>query len=608
MILNVNQALRKARSLAKRGDIDAATQLYTSIISQFPKNKLAIKGLAALSQAVSPVNQAASVPSQEQLKSLITLYQQGQLEQALEQGEALVSQFPNIPLIHNILGVVNAGLGKSEEAVASHIKAIQLKPDYVDAYSNLGIILRFLGKYEEAITSYSKAIQLSPDNADTHYNLGIALKELGRYEEAIASYTKAIQLNPDFIEAHNNLLYCLSEMEATLAMQLEHAQSFGAFITSRVKHQYSNWHHVHNPSKLIIGFVSADLKSHPVGYFLEGLLSHIDRSAFELVAYTNSPKEDELTARIKPLFSKWRSIVGKNDATVAQLMHSDALHILIDLSGHTRGNRLGVFAYKPAPVQVSWLGYWATTGVTEMDYKLGDNYMNPVEEEAYFSEHIWRLPDSFLCFTPPTESFPIASLPAIANSYITFGCFNQFSKMNDNVVAVWAEILNKVQGAHLFLKTKALGEEAIVKETLERFAAHGIEGSRIILEGASPRTEYFASYNRVDIALDPFPYTGGTTSAEALWMGIPVLTRKGISSPLSRQGESILHSAGMPDWIAVDDEDYISKAVAYSSDVNSLIQLRENLREQVVASPLLDTQRFAHGFEAAMKDMWQRYI
>ncbi len=440
------------------------------------------------------------------------------------------------------------------------------------------------------------------------YNLAGVFKYLGNLEQAVAAYDKAIAVNPDNTDALSNRLYCLSELDnVDAAYQLALAQSYGTLVSSRAATQYSSWDCAGFPGKLSIGFVSPDLRNHPVGYFLEGMLSHIDRTAFELIAYSNSVESDELTARLASLFDKWRPIHGSSDADVARLVHADAPHILIDLSGHTRDGRLGVFACKPAPVQVTWLGYWATTGVAQIDYKLGDAYVTPVGSEQYFSEQIWRLPNAVFCFTPPLDELPVSSLPALVNAYITFGCFNTFSKLTAEVIAVWAEILHAVDGARLFLKAEALGDKSVAAQVVEQFASHGIMAERLILEGSSSRPEYFACYHRVDIALDPFPFPGGTTTAEALWMGVPVLTRKGSGSPLSGQGESILHNSGMSDWIAHDRDDYVNKAIRYANDVIALGRLREGLREQLRVSPFFDTRQFAHDFQTAMRGMWQRF-
>jgi predicted O-linked N-acetylglucosamine transferase (SPINDLY family) len=289
----------------------------------------------------------------------------------------------------------------------------------------------------------------------------------------------------------------------------------------------------------------------------------------------------------------------------AQKIHSDGIHILFDLSGHTGKNRLPVFAWKPAPIQVSWLGYFASTGVSEMDYILGDPYVTAHEEADHFSETIWQLPETYLCFTPPDLDLKVAPLPACSNGFVTFGCFNKLSRMTDETVSVRAAILHAVPGSKLFLKDKQLEHESGRHRVLSRFAAVGIAADRLILEGRSPREEYLECYGRVDIALSPFPYGGGTTSVEGLWAGVPVITKKG-NHFLSHLGESIAHNSGLSDWIASDEEEYVAKAVAYASNLEALSELRNGMREQILGTPLFDVPRFALHFEQAVRAMKSR--
>ena len=295
------------------------------------------------------------------------------------------------------------------------------------------------------------------------------------------------------------------------------------------------------------------------------------------------------------------------DEVAARLIHADGVHVLIDLSGHTTYNRLPVFAWKPAPVQVTWLGLPATTGVAEIDYVLGDPHALPAAYDGHFSETAWRLPESYLCLTPPASNVEVAPLPARSTGQVTFGSFNNLTKMNDAVVAVWARILDAVPGSRLLLKTKQLAEPAVCDRTLQRFAAQGIAPDRLLLSKIqASRDEHLASYNSVDIALDTFPYPGVTTSAEALWMGVPVLSMRG-DRFMSGTATSIAHNAGLPDWVAADEDDYVAKAVAFASDLESLARLRAGLRPQVLASPLFDAPRFARNFEDALWGMWQNY-
>jgi predicted O-linked N-acetylglucosamine transferase (SPINDLY family) len=299
-------------------------------------------------------------------------------------------------------------------------------------------------------------------------------------------------------------------------------------------------------------------------------------------------------------------LFGKSNEAAAQLIHSDAVHVLMDLSGHTAGTRLPVFAWKPAPLQVSWLGYFATTGVTEIDYFIADPWVLPETEEPYFTEKIWRLPETRLCFTPPDVNVEVSPLPALSNGYITLGCFNNLAKMNDDVVALWARILESIPDSRLLLKAGQLKESSALQNTINRFAAHGIDANRLILEGPESREQYLAAYHRVDIALDPFPYPGGTTSVEGLWMGVPILTLAG-ERFLSRQGVGILMNAGLPEWIATDTDDYFIRAISHAADLQRLSDLRGRLRPQILASPIFDAPRMARNFEAALRGMWQRW-
>jgi predicted O-linked N-acetylglucosamine transferase (SPINDLY family) len=326
----------------------------------------------------------------------------------------------------------------------------------------------------------------------------------------------------------------------------------------------------------------------------------------EIFAYMNFPRIDPVSERVKARCHQWREIFGLSDEEAASLIQNDEIDILIDLSGHTARNRLPLFAWKPAPVQVSWLGYFDTTGVEAIDYLIADSWTLPESEEIYFTETIWRLPDTRLCFTPPDSNVTIRPLPALTESQITFGCFNNLNKMGDAVVALWAKVLAAVPNSRLFLKARQLYQPLARESVIEQFGRHGIEPSRLILEGPESRANYLAAYNRVDIALDPFPYTGGTTTAEALWMGVPVLTLSG-KHFLSRQGLGLLMNAGLAEWVASDQDDYVARAVSHASDLEKLAGLRSRLREQVLASPIFDATSFATHFDGALRGMWKKW-
>tara|TARA_X000001036_G_scaffold411835_1_gene424889 strand:- start:234 stop:2306 length:2073 start_codon:yes stop_codon:yes gene_type:complete len=546
----------------------------------------------------------------------------------------------NIPILNNNLGVLMLNQNRLHEAKIFIEKSIEINPDYAEAYANLALVLDNLGEIEKSETFINKAIDLNPDKALFNYILGCMKKDMGKYNEALDCFNKSISLKPDYADAYNNrgvtfriledfkrceesykqalnldsnhfiansnLLFLKSSNNTDPLIHLNEAKNYGKRISAKANKVFSKWNCSEDSNCLNIGFVSADLRNHPVGYFLENILNSIDKSRIKLFAYSNLKKEDELSERIKPAFSSWKQIINKSDKDTAELIHDDGIHILFDLSGHTAKNRLPVFAYKPAPIQVTWLGYWATTGVAEMDYILGDPYRTPYEDKDHFTETIWQLPETSLCFSEPKDKVDIKPLPALSNGFITFGCFNNLTKMTDEVVKVRADILKAVPESKLFLKSKLLDSDQIYTSVLDRFAQHNISSDRLILEGKTPRKEYFEAYNKIDIALSPFPYAGSTTSIEGLWMGVPVLTLEG-NNCVSNVGDLINQNIGLSDWIAGDNNEYIEKAKKFASGIEYLSKLRNNLRKEVLSSPLFYSDRFTENFQEALWTMWEKW-
>ncbi|MFZ2542181.1 MAG: tetratricopeptide repeat protein, partial [Gallionella sp.] len=471
---------------------------------------------------------------------------------------------------------------------------------------NLGMVLHELGKVNEAIASCRQALKLNPDFAEAHNSLGNFLKDIGQFDEAIANFRRALQLDQNNVMALSNLLFTLNYLTRySPAYYLNEAQQYGRMAAAKVGKRFTAWQCEVEPERLRVGLVSGDLRSHPVGYFLEGLLAKLDPARVELIAYPTYSKGDALTTRIKPYFSAWKPLFGKSDEDAARLIHADGVHVLVDVSGHSLHSRLPMFAWKPAPVQVTWLGLPTTTGVHEMDYVLGDLQSIPPEHESHFSETVWRLPDSYLCFSAPAQPVSVAPLPAFSGGYVTFGSFNNLTKMNDAVVELWARILLSVPNSRLFLKTGQLNNADICEQTRRRFAVWGIAPERLLLSGTQGSiAEHLSEYNKIDIALDPFPYPGVTTSIEALWMGVPIVSLQG-DRFLSLTAKSIAYHAGLSDWVAIDKADYVAKAVDFASNIERLALLRAGLRQQVLASPLFDASRFAHNLEEALWGMWQ---
>jgi predicted O-linked N-acetylglucosamine transferase (SPINDLY family) len=540
----------------------------------------------------------------------LVAYHRGEYQASVDLIMAALMHRPNEIFFGN-LGNALAALGKHAAAIESYCQAIALKPDYVPAQNNLGNMLRACGQHVAAAECFKSAIRLNPDFGDAYNNLANTLVDLGQLDAAIDEYHRAIELLPQRFEVRSNLLFILAYREnLSQAEYMANALDFGR-AAEAVATPRKDWHVPLEPERtgpLRVGLVSGDLNVHPTGFFLESILEHIDRRRIELVAYPTRRFEDFLTARIKPYFTEWSNLAGYSDELAARRICDDRIDILVDLSGHTNFNRLPLFAWRPAPVQATWLGYFATTGLASIDYILGDAHVLPPGCGDQYTERVCRLPDSYLCFTPPDyDDVAVSELPMRAHGHVTFGCFNHLMKMNDRVVAVWARILHAVPGSRLFLKAKQLGDESARQSTLARFAAVGIDQDRLVLEGASPRKAYFEAYRHVDIALSPFPYPGGTTSVEGLWMGVPVLCRRG-DRFLSNICTSMLHSAGLDNWIAKDDDEYVAKAIAFANDHDALADLRQGLRARLIASPLCDARRFARHLEAAFEGMWRERI
>lgn len=533
-----------------------------------------------------------------------------QLEAAVASYRTVLGSHPDFAPAHGQLGQALLALGRHDEAAAAFRRVLQLEPRHVDAACLLGNVLAEQGHLSEALAAYRRMLAVDASSALAHNNIGGVLRRLGQLDEAAASYERALQSDPHLLAARSNLLFIRNTLAtAPSADLLAQARQFGA-AAARAARPATQWDNPREPGRMLrIGLVSGDLRSHPVGYFLVGVLASLVSQAggrIEAAAYHNHASFDEVSARIKASCRLWRPVADLDDAALAQQIRDDRIDILIDLAGHTGHTRVQAFAWKPAPVQLSWLGYLATTGVEAIDYLIADAATLPAEEEPFFTETIWRLPQSYLCFTPPAEVGEVSTLPALAGGTVTFGSFNNLAKVTDDVVALWSRVLAAVPASRLLLKAQQLQQASGREAIAARFARHGIAGDRLQLEGLVARADYLKPFSRLDIALDPFPYPGITTSVECLWMGVPVLTLAGRTF-FARQGAGLLTHAGLPEWIAADEDDYVRRAVRHASDLQALADLRARLRSQVRASPLFDAPRFARHFEAALRGMWQRW-
>jgi predicted O-linked N-acetylglucosamine transferase (SPINDLY family) len=534
----------------------------------------------------------------------LIFYQRGDYGRAVTLIGRAITLNPNFPAYFSNMGISLKNLGKAEAAARCYRNAIRLKPDYPEAYSNLGFALEEIGKPDEAIAACVRAIALKPDYGDPFNNLGNALKAQGRFVPAATAYCHAVTLQPDFLDAYSNLALCRhydSSMEG--ADILAAARHYAC--RAEVGHAERTFPNSREPGrKLRIGYVSGDLVQHAVGYFLSPVLPRHDRSAFEIFCYHNNPRQDAMTAKLRQGADHWRQLETVSDTDAVAMIAADGIDILVDLSGHTAHNRLPLFARRAAPVQISWLGYWGTTGLSRMDYVLSDAVTALPGQEEFFSEKIYRLEHSRFCYGPPSYApAPSAAPPLLRNGWVTFGSFNNLTKMGPEVVALWASVLRAVPASRSLLKWKSLDEPTTRQAVIFAFAAAGIDASRLELQGVSPHVEMLARYADIDIALDPFPFTGGLTSCEVMWMGVPLVTLPGTGAP-SRQTLGFLQCLDLADWAAGSPQAYVDIATSLAADGTVLVKWRQELRPRMAASLLCDGDGFTRRLEAAYRRIW----
>jgi protein O-GlcNAc transferase len=538
----------------------------------------------------------------------ITLKELGKLEKAEESYRQAIALKPNYAKAHNNLGVTFQELGKLEKAEASYRQAIALKPDYADAHYNLGITLKELGKLEKAEESYRQAIALKPNYAKAHNNLGNLLKQPGRFDEALASFNKAIEIDVNYSNAYSNKNLCLnySSLWPSLFIYKQHLEFEKQFGRLKTESSLNLLFKKDLTERLRIGYVSADFRKHSVAFFFEPLLQNHNSNVVETFCYYNNTVVDTTTKRLMATCDNWRSIFGITNQDVINLIRNDKIDILVDLSGHTAGNSLLVFAQKPSPIQVTWLGYPNTTGLSAIDYRFTDIIADPIgEADELHSETLLRLPNGFQCYKGNEKILVDIELPQISREQITFGSFNNVSKLTPEVIKIWSKILHAIPTSRLILKFPKLNSNTAYYHDL--FMREGIVKERIEFYQRSHNMEdHLGVYKVIDIALDPFPYNGATTTCEALWMGVPVITLLG-DRHVGRVGASILTNVGLTDFIAHDINHYIQLGVEMSANTNYLKEIRAGLRKRMQSAPICNPISFASDVEAAYQDMWHKY-
>ncbi len=513
---------------------------------------------------------------------------------------------PNSARAHGGIGYILHSQGKQDAAAARYRQALKCDPRFAGAHTGLGAVLQVQGKHDEAVVCYQRALECDPKCAEAHGAYASLLIRRGFLGETIHHLKEAIALKPHLTGAYGSLLLCLQYMPgASNALMLELARRWEQSLPRPPA--IAPWRNTRDTARTLrVGYVSGDFRTHSVAHFIENVFRAHDRSAVELYCYSTKQHADEVNARLKQTAKAWREIEALNDDEAAALARDDGIDILVDLSGHTQGNRLGMFARKPAPVQCTWLGYVGTTGLATMDYLIGDRFVTPAEDDRFYREAVYRLPGSYLCFNPPAVPIETAPLPSLQGAPITFGSCNSLYKLTEHVLDLWASILLAVPGSRLLLKNYHLTKPVFADQIIGRLAQSGVGEERLLLSDAAPRDEILVTYNQIDIALDPFPYGGGTTTAEALWMGVPVITWRG-DRFVGRVSESILTTAGVSEFVATSAEDYVDKAVNLAADLPRLAALRAGLRDRVVQSPLCDAARFTRGLEDAYRTMWTRW-
>jgi protein O-GlcNAc transferase len=604
-----------------------------------------LKALGRVTDAAAAYRQALELEPADAvaLNNLGNLLRaEGRLDEAIDCFHRALAHKPEDPVVHNNLGNALAAQGRWVEAARLYDRALALRPDYAEAHYNLANLLVDEGQLDAAIARYRQALALRPDHPAARLNLGAALRQAGRFGEAIACYEAVLAGDPDSAEAHSNLgrVFMLQGRldmagdcyDRALALKPDYPQAqvnqllwlnYSDRDAQTVYAAHRRWaepverglpplaphRNDRDPERrLRVGYVSPDFRAHPVASYLAPVLAAHDRQAVEIFSYADVARPDSVTARFEALSDHWASIVGMTDSDLAERVRADRIDILIDLAGHGGSNFLATFARHPAPVQATWLGYVNTTGLKAMDYRLVDAVTDPIGvSDALASETLVRLSGGFACFEPMADAPAPGPPPCLAAGYVTFGSFSIPAKLGDAVLDVWSDILTRLPDARLLLKGASFDDEGARAHLLDRFAARDVAADRVDLVSWIPsNAEHLALYNRLDIALDPFPYNGYTTTCEALWMGLPVVALLG-DRHAARVSASFLTRVGLEEMIAPDLARYVEIAVRLASDPVRLAELRRTLRPRMAASPLCDAASFTRELEAAYRTMWRRW-
>ena len=654
MSMNIQQEIQTAVERYLSGNLQEARDLCTQMLKKDPHNADVLYFLGVVYSRLEKHDLAITFikrslqenPNNADAYHIVgmSFQAQGKLDEAVEYYRKTIEHNPQYAEAYNNLGNVLKERKQSEEAIEYYQKAIELKPELGTAYYNLGVIAQEKDRYQEAVTYFKKALRFDPTNDNIYHIMGLAHNRLGEIQEAIQCFEKALQFNPGLADAYNNLgntfqengkpddaekcyrnalaiqpdfPFCYSNLLLTMNYNPRHdmqtihsehmhfakqyAMPLAASITS---HRNDRTAH----RRLRVGYVSPDFRQHSVAYFIEPVLRVHNHRDFEIFCYVDVPNSDDTTLRIQGLPDHWRSIYGKSDEEVAAMIRSDKIDILADLAGHTARNRMLLFARKPAPVQVTWIGYPATTGLGGMDYKIVDPYTNPPgTNEQYYTEKLIRMPESFLCYLPDSRSPAIGPLPLLYSGHVTFGAFHNFARVSSDILSLWSKILKKIPNAHFVIKSRIFADKPTCRHILDFFFQNGIASDRIqLLPFQTSVAEHLDLYRNIDIGLDTFPYNGTTTTCEALWMGVPVISLEG-KTYASRIGVGLLSNIGLGDLVAKTPETYVEIAHQLAHDTEKLQMLRGRLREMMIQSPLMNVQKFITDLEHLYRTIWKEW-
>ena len=650
MMTALETEVAQARAYLARGDLVQAAQSLERVLQLEPRNAAALhymglvayqagqadKALALLQTSVAIDPHDGDAQSNLGTVALAT----GQLalaEQALRTAAAL---HRNHAVIQFNFGNALATVGKHAEAANALERAVALQPSHAEAHNNLGIVYRDLENIAAATKSFKTALQIKSDYAEAAYNLANAYRDACRLTKAEATIRQALALNPQYGKAYNSLGNILSESgrsdEALVAFKraselettspvlasnvlccMQYLPGVSADVLEAAHRQWATKFAAGKtqPHPVIatkvaqplrVGFISPDFGRHPCGFLSVRLFENLDRRRIEptILSTRRNAREDDISLRIAAA-ANWQRVADLSDEALCEEVLKARIDILVDMSGHTSGHRLGVFARKPAPLQVSWLGYVGTTGLDAIDYIIADRWHAPKQLAFAGPEQYLRLNDGYVCFDPPKEVGDVASLPARARGYVTFGNLNNATKLNSLVIESYSRILNQVAKSRLILRFRGLDDVGVVQSLRTKFESCGVSADRVDILGYAKRVPFLQTYNDIDVALDSFPYSGGLTTCEALWMGVPVVTFPGATFA-GRHATSHMSNTGLMDFVGHDQAEFERIAIAKAQDLNALRDLRQKMRERLLASPLCDGQQFASAFADGLETVWKQ--